>query len=169
MTNVGWNVVSRTCSIVQHGINQNLQTDWYLTAVSRSDCQSGGMAAPSAFSLDCNPFGIDSQVLCIREEPVKGCIVIVERTRKMCFRGKAVINGHGHTVMGDHQILKRPFLRRTGDVTSAVDVKNRGLGATRRSSGHVDADLRSAGGAVDHPLLNSRLCKRRQLPVTRSL
>src|ERR1700677_1677057 len=98
MTNVGWNVVMRTWSIVQHGINQHLQTYSYLTAVSLGDCQSGVIAAGSTFSFDCNPFGIDSQVLCVREEPVKGCIVIVERNRKMCFRGKAVINGHGHTV-----------------------------------------------------------------------
>src|ERR1700734_1966836 len=110
MTDVGWNVARRARPIVQHRIDQNLQTDWYLPAVPRGDRQSGGMAAPGALSLDCNPFGIHSQVLSVGEEPVERCIVIVKRTWKMCFRCEPVVNRHGHAVMGDHQILKRPLL-----------------------------------------------------------
>src|ERR1700691_6627953 len=169
MTNVGWNVARRARPIVQHRIDQNLQTDWYLTAVSRCDCKSGVMAAPGTLSLDSNPFGIHSQVLCVGEQPVERCIVIVKRTWKMCLRREPVINGHGHAVMSDHQILKRPLLCKAHDVTSSVDMKNRGFRGTRRSSGYIDPDLRRAGGAVDHLLLDSRFWKKRHLPMSRSL
>src|SRR5215472_8359771 len=98
MTDVRRHLARGPCSVVQHGINQDLKADGELAAVAGGNSKSGSMTSAGTLSFDGDPLHVDPKLFRIRVHPAKSGIVVFERSGKSGFGGKPVFDRYRHAI-----------------------------------------------------------------------
>jgi hypothetical protein len=114
----------RAGAIVDHRVDQVLETQTQLGAITRKQGQCCRQSATGAFAGNADAGGVDAEFTRVREHPLQAGVAVLDRTGEARLRREPVVDGH-HDAFELQRERTHNRLRTMGgtrDIAAAVNV-----------------------------------------------